>query len=217
MGEAKITVIKNGPLRVQNAKCLIQSKGEDLPCSSDFALCRCGGSSKKPYCDGSHIKNGFSGENNEKNLRNITIAYKGKEITIYDNRNICSHAGYCTGELPSVFTWDMPWIDPDGDTVEKIIAICEKCPSGALSYSIDGGERIFGAIEDDLIIRVIGKQSQGPYVITGKVRIEGQIDRQPETPDKMVLCRCGRTKNKPYCNGDHRFIEEDEEKDKDDA
>lgn len=208
MSKAKITVIENGPLRAQHVKKLVAWKGEELPCTDEMVLCRCGESENKPYCDGAHKNHGFTGENTEKHIRNITIAYQGKEITIYDNRNICSHIGYCTAELPTVFTNKNPWIDPDGDTVEKIIAICDKCPSGALSYECKDGERSFGQEDDTPTIQLVGRHERyhGPYHITGRVKIEGQLSRSPESQIKAALCRCGRSKNKPYCNGDHRFI-----------
>lgn len=211
MKKAKITAIKNGPFQVLQFKKIINSNSEELKCTKDLLLCRCGASASKPYCDSTHVKIKFIGLNRNKHIRNKTIAYEGNEITIYDNRNICSHAGYCTTELPAVFSYDHPWINPNGDAVEKIIAICNKCPSGALSYSLKGGERNFGREYDAAIIRVVGRQYQGPYVITGSVTIEGQIERFPEAPAKMTLCRCGQSKNKPYCNGDHRFLAKVEE------
>lgn len=210
MGKGKITAIKNGPFQVRQVKKIIKSNGEELKCTKDLMLCRCGASANKPYCDSTHVKNGFVGLNRDKHIRNKTIAYQGKEITIYDNRNICSHAGYCTAGLPAVFSSDRPWINPDGDAVDKIIAICNKCPSGALSYSLKDGERNFGREYDMATIRVVGRQHQGPYVITGSITIEGQMERLPEAPAKMTLCRCGQSKNKPYCNGDHRFLAEAE-------
>ena len=65
----------------------------------------------------------------------------GRELTIHDNRGICAHAARCTGTLKTVFKYGQePWIDPNGDTVDKIVATVRQCPSGALSYSIDGVE-----------------------------------------------------------------------------
>jgi len=65
----------------------------------------------------------------------------GKRVTIFDNRAICSHAGHCTDGLKSVFLYGKePWIDPDGAAVEEVIATIRKCPSGALSYAINGVE-----------------------------------------------------------------------------
>jgi CDGSH-type Zn-finger protein len=209
MGKARIIAIKNGPLRACHITHLIMSKGEVTSCPVELFLCRCGASQNKPYCDGSHRKIGFSGDNRNRFIKNKTQAYEGDAITIYDNRNICSHAGICLDDLPTVFSDGSPWINPDGDTVEKIIDICNRCPSGALTYALAEGVRQYGKTEEISWIHVVGAKHQGPYVIRGDVTIEGQVFRKPEVPGKMVLCRCGQSKNKPYCNGDHRFIEDE--------
>jgi len=120
LSESRITATENGPFRVLNISNLETSKGEALETESEMYLCRCGGSSTKPYCDRTHETNGFSSENPEQEKDKGTVAYKGKAITVYDNRNICSHRGYCTGELPTVFRKADPWIDPDGDTVDSV-------------------------------------------------------------------------------------------------
>ena len=68
--------------------------------------------------------------------------YRGKKITIHDNRALCAHAGLCTEGLASVFKYGSePWIDPDGAEVEAIVETIRTCPSGALSYSLEGAEQ----------------------------------------------------------------------------
>lgn len=65
--------------------------------------------------------------------------YGGEDIAIYDNRVICSHAGECGSNLPSVFRLgEHSWIAPDNASVEEVISVIKKCPSGALSYSVQG-------------------------------------------------------------------------------
>lgn len=154
------------------------------------------------------MKNGFSGENSEAYIKNETLAYKGEKITIYDNRSVCSHRGYCTGELPTVFKETEPWINPDGDSVEKIMALCDKCPSGALSYSLPAEERRSGVDIDEAVARLSEKHFgfHGPYDISGSVKISGQLKESPELENKMTLCRCGHSKNKPYCSGEHYYV-----------
>lgn len=186
----------------------VNSKDVALECAEEMYLCRCGGSSNKPYCDGTHKTNGFSGINENEYMKNETLAYKGKAITIFDNRNICSHRGYCTRELSTVFKEAEPWIDPDGDTVEKIMALCDKCPSGALSYVLNGSARVMGPEVDPPKIRLSERHYgyHGPYDVSGDIEIAGQLEREPESPIKTSLCRCGHSKNKPYCSGEHYYI-----------
>lgn len=212
MKKVKVVATENGPYKVVGVPALKNARYETLETSEEMYLCRCGGSSNKPYCDGTHKKNGFSGAEDTSHIKNETISYEGASITIYDNRNICSHRGYCTGELPTVFKEMEPWIDPDGDTVDKIIALCDKCPSGALSYSLNTMSKSQGPNTSATNIRLSEKHFgyHGPYDVSGPVEIEGQIKRAPELQFKTTLCRCGHSKNKPYCSGEHynvKFID----------
>jgi len=136
----KIACLPNGPYYLLNdlTPKVVPNirKFDGQPCStiSGVALCRCGGSDSKPFCDGTHGKNGFSDEKMTDGALNKRVDYEGTKITIHDNRSICSHAGFCTDNLASVFKQKQePWIDPDGETPQKIIETIRKCPSGALS------------------------------------------------------------------------------------
>jgi CDGSH-type Zn-finger protein len=214
MSKPKITAFENGPFLIQNIEKLVNSKGEKLECTSETYLCRCGGSADKPYCDKTHETNGFNSQNEEKDLHNKTIEYKGKEITIFDNRNICSHRGYCSGELPIVFTDGKPWINPDGASVEEIIAICDKCPSGALSYALHGSKRNQGAKDEIPTVRLAERHFgyHGPYDVSGEIELDSPGSRSPESPVKTTLCRCGHSKNKPFCDGEHYNHQFEDEK-----
>jgi uncharacterized Fe-S cluster protein YjdI len=118
----KIACAPNGPYLVSDVPNLPQGA----------ALCRCGGSSNKPFCDGTHRKNGFSDRNSADPGKNKRETYAGKRITIYDNRAICAHAGVCTDGLASVFRYgEEPWLVPDGDAVDKIMETIRRCPSSA--------------------------------------------------------------------------------------
>ena len=210
-----ITVLKDGPYMVKNVNDFINSKGKAISSKSTMALCRCGKSSKKPFCDGTHIKVNFDGKKDQNRIPDKVDTYKGKDITIHDNRGVCSHFGYCSDELPSV--WGMkkkPWINPDGSSVKKIINICEKCPSGALSYNLPNENRIQNVKGRDEQISISPRRydADGPYNITGSIELKDPDGAAPESQEHYTLCRCGASKNKPFCSGEHwhvKFIDDD--------
>ena len=103
--KSKITTAPNGPCVVNSLEKLRNSSGEQIQTKPVFALCRCGGSAKKPFCDGTHAKIGFSDGKLEGTAEDKRDNYVGAEITIHDNRGICSHAGLCTEGLPKVFLY----------------------------------------------------------------------------------------------------------------
>ena len=202
-----IKLRENGPYLVTNCKRLQGlMDGKQYESPGTVALCRCGGSKNKPFCDGTHGKIGFSGEKEPDRATDKREKYVGQEITIHDNRGICAHAGRCTDGLKSVFKLKQePWIDPDGDTVENIVATIEKCPSGALSYSIDGVEHRDHQAEPAILIA-----PNGPYVIRGGAELENTEFGEGASREHFDLCRCGKSNNKPFCSGahwDHQFDE----------
>lgn len=198
--EIAITTTPNGPLVVKNIGSLTESDGNIFPISSpSIALCRCGGSSHKPFCDGTHGKVGWTDEKQEERQPRRSDVYEGMHITIHDDRGICSHAGFCTGGLPKVFLKKTePWIDPDAEEPDKIIETVRKCPSGALSYSI--GAKLYNNFSGNPEMRIT---ENGPYYVKGSIVLR-DVDK-PESCEHYTLCRCGRSKNKPFCDGQHWF------------
>jgi len=195
-----ITTAKNGPYVVANLITIKESVGTAIPIEGPMmALCRCGESRTKPYCDGAHGKNDFNDGKADDRQPRQSDTYIGKKITIHDDRGICSHAGYCTDGLPKVFRMRTePWIEPDAETVGKIIETIKKCPSGALSYSIDGIK--YDSFSDSVEISMT---ENGPYTIKGSIELND--DDSPESKEHYTLCRCGHSKNKPFCNGQHWY------------
>jgi CDGSH-type Zn-finger protein len=194
----KITCAANGPYLLNDVP-LRRASGEAWPAAQGMALCRCGGSANKPFCDGTHGKIGFKDRNTADPARNKRKAYAGKRITIFDNRAICAHAAFCTDELASVFRHrDTPWIVPDGAEVEKIISTIERCPSGALSYAIDGVEA--KPAQRPPMVTVT---DNGPYAVTGGIELMGVKLGDGASAEHYTLCRCGASKNKPFCDGSH--------------
>lgn len=181
----------NGPYLVEGEPDLRNSRGEALKTEAKTFLCRCGGSANKPYCDGTHRKNGFS-DARIGGLPDKVDTYKGRAVTLHDNRSICAHAGLCTDRLAAVFKYGSePWIDPDGAPVEAIIEAVRRCPSGALSYSIDGRTEDAPSVQEGITVT-----KDGPYAVSG-IGLSG-VERE-----RYTLCRCGASKNKPFCDGSH--------------
>ncbi len=198
-----IEIASDGPLLVKGLETFTNSKGATLSTKPTTALCRCGKSSTKPYCDGTHSKIGFSGEKLSDGTQDRRENYVGEEITIHDNRAICAHAGICTDNLSAVFRMQQePWIDPDGTKIEAIVDTIKQCPSGALSYSIDGIEH-----RDLERVPAITVTKDGPYVVTGGVTLQEQPLGEGASEEHYTLCRCGGSKNKPFCDGNHWNIE----------
>jgi CDGSH-type Zn-finger protein len=197
-----IEVTKNGPLIVKNLNNLRNSKNEQIKTRSTIVLCRCGHSANKPYCDGTHSTINFSGDREIDKPLDKEKTYVGDKITIHDNRTICSHAATCVSELSSVFSLDRrPWIDANGADVDSIINSIKKCPSGALSYSIGGVH--YRDHEREPMIRI---EKNGPYQVTGNIELKHELDLQPPSKEHYALCRCGVSKNKPFCDGSHHGI-----------
>jgi CDGSH-type Zn-finger protein len=201
--QPKITCAPNGPLSLrigpEPVASLRRSSGEPCVAARAVSLCRCGGSKTKPFCDGTHSKIGFSDQKTSDGANDKRVAYAGKRITIFDNRALCSHAGACTDGLKEVFRYRQePWIDPDGSEVQRIIETIGKCPSGALSYAIDGVEAVPSKREPMVMVT-----DHGPYAVMGGVELAGVKFGDGASPEHYTLCRCGASKNKPFCDGSH--------------
>ncbi|MBI4290443.1 MAG: CDGSH iron-sulfur domain-containing protein [Betaproteobacteria bacterium] len=205
----KIACLSNGPYYLLHDMTpaavpnLCREGGEPCATVRGVALCRCGASKNKPFCDGTHGTIGFKDRRVTEETQNRRVDYAGKRITIHDNRGICSHAGFCTEGLKSVFRMgEEPWIDPDGASAEEIIETVKKCPSGALSYSIENVE-----YRDQDREPMVTVTDDGPYAITGGIELIGVPFGEGASKEHYTLCRCGASKNKPFCDGSHWEVE----------
>jgi CDGSH-type Zn-finger protein len=190
---------ENGPYIVKGLKSLSGSDGAAITVKETIALCRCGRSDDKPFCDGTHAKIGFTSERQAERVPDRRDSYAGARITIHDNRGLCAHAGVCTERLAAVWRMNQePWIDPDGAGVEAIIETIRLCPSGALAYTLGGTEH--RDLDQPPAIRVA---RDGPYRVTGGVNLKGQAWGEDTSREHYTLCRCGASKNKPFCDGSH--------------
>jgi uncharacterized Fe-S cluster protein YjdI len=154
-----IEPLPNGPYLAKHLETLTNSKGDVLAAKDVIALCRCGCSTTKPFCSGMHKEVGFDSANLSEGSLNRRVDYEGDGITIHDNRGICAHSGFCTDNLREVWRLRQePWIDPHGADAEEIAAVIQRCPSGALSYSMGGVE-----LRDQDRAPAIFVSKNGPY------------------------------------------------------
>ena len=122
--------------------------------------------------------------------------YRGKHLVLRFDGKKCIHSRSCVLAQPSVYRANVqgPWIDPDGASVEAVMETAHQCPSGAISYErIDGG-----ANEAPAKVNVARVRENGPIALQGELEIEGVGSAL-----RATLCRCGASKNKPYCDGSH--------------
>lgn len=189
----------NGPYLVKNLGELRDASGDLIKSPPALALCRCGGSANKPFCDGTHKKNGFSGARVTDGSADKCDTYATATIAIHDNRAVCAHAGRCTDGLAEVFKYKSePWIDAAAGSVEEIIETIGRCPSGALSYSLGGVAGV-----DPQRPPAITVTKDGPYAVVGGPGLRGQTFAQGVSKEHYTLCRCGASANKPFCDGSH--------------
>jgi CDGSH-type Zn-finger protein/truncated hemoglobin YjbI len=208
---AGIQVSANGPYLVTNATNVFTSLGDRMVVGPQMALCRCGGSALKPLCDGTHANIGFIGAKDPARVPDRRDTYVGEQVTIFDNRGICAHSGFCTDRAASAFhTGGDPFVSPSGARMDELIRAVRDCPSGALSFAIDGREAreyVDQAVREP----AIEVSKDGPYRVTGGVvltddngsavaRVEGA------SFEHYSLCRCGQSQNKPFCSGRHWYV-----------
>lgn len=190
---------EDGPLVVKGVDRLSGAYG-DLQAKPVMALCRCGHSANKPFCDGSHQRAGFESRGGKPAGPDRVFTYAGTETTVSYNPRLCSHAAECGRIASNIFnTQQKPWVQPDNGTREEVEAVVRACPSGALKIMADNGE---GA---DLFPEAPGItiQKDGPYWV---LDIAAPVEPQGigMSARKYVLCRCGKSGNKPFCDGTHR-------------
>jgi len=167
--------------------------------SEEYSLCRCGGSSNKPFCDGTHEKRDWDGSETaattEYDVR--ATSYPGTGMTMRDDRSICEHAGFCANKTSNV--WKMSKLTADTAVRSQVMGMIDRCPSGALTYRADAGGP---DLEPDLPV-AINVVDDGPLFVTGGVPVTRADGAPLETRNRMTLCRCGASKNKPLCDGSH--------------
>lgn len=192
----------NGPYRVEGDLVLTDARGARSIADKPMFLCRCGGSANKPFCDGTHKRNGFDGTLTAdlEPMAERRVAYEGAGITVYDDRSRCAHAGTCTAGLPSVWRLGQePWIDARTGGAAEIAEVVRSCPSGALTYALPGEPT---PVEELLPAEIVAVPD-GPLHVRGGIPVVTPAGETYEVRNRQTLCRCGQSRNKPFCDGSH--------------
>jgi len=129
--------------------------------------------------------------------------YQNGDTTVVWKPELCYHSKNCVKNLPEVFNPDnKPWIKPSNASEEALRKTIDKCPSGALSYKIDGE---FPTKHQS--ITSIEPQANGPVLIKGKLRLKWKDGQEDLKQEVVALCRCGASSKKPFCDGTHSKID----------
>jgi CDGSH-type Zn-finger protein len=161
-------------------------------------LCRCGGSSNKPFCDSSHETNGFVGREraDRRPFAERAVVNEGPDAQLLDDKPLCLQAGFCHTRTTSV--WDQLALGGDPEAADRLREMTWNCPSGRLVLrDLEGNE-----IEPELPPEV-GVVPGGPLWIRGGIRVIGSDGTEWETRNRVALCRCGGSARKPFCDGAH--------------
>jgi len=189
-----IVVIPDGPLKISNADDVyFDGEAQDVPV--DVYLCRCGDSRRAPFCDGAHRAVGFSGACERAPAGKIRV-WEGQTLRTFFNADACMHVYSCK-PLKALRAQEEAG---DAEAAAEIIRVVGTCPSGALSYE---------AKTDLPEPEVKTTESVIDIIAGGEIRVKGAfaintplLDRM--AGDKATLCRCGRSKSKPWCDGRHK-------------
>lgn len=218
---AKVQIAKDGPYMVSGGLPMKKQtigtnsagesvkwiEGQTYPEQAAYALCRCGQSAKKPYCDGSHARVRFDGTetaSRETNRKQATVK-QGPDMSLTDVEGLCAFARYCD---PNGQVWNLVSETEIPNARRNFVRQVGDCPSGRLvAWENSTGTSIephyelsIGLIEDP------ANGCAGPLWLRGGVQLIGSDGFHYEVRNRMTVCRCGASKNKPFCDGTHAAI-----------
>ena len=121
--------------------------------------------------------------------------YQGEDLNVSFNAKLCSHGGACIKNLPSVFNLKAsPWINLEDCDTSQVITVVNQCPSGALSYQEATDKHVSATLIPN-----------GPINFRGEISVKRNFQDKGSSAQRISLCRCGLSKNKPFCDASHRM------------
>ena len=125
----------------------------------------------------------------------------GKEATIHFDAQRCVHSRACVLSHPDVFVPNVQgaWIHPDAQPVDELMHIAKSCPSGAIRVFRNSGAAVVAESDVSPLVNTVRVRENGPLAVEAELQIGGVAQASP----RATLCRCGASKNKPYCDGSH--------------
>lgn len=216
-----IKVTKNGPYMVYGISKIVEQiiepgedgtsekyvDGKDFSVNkSPVALCRCGNSKNPPFCDGSHTKFAWDGGETAsfEPIMDEAEAIEGPNLTLFDNEKYCAYARFCDakGRVWNLVAEGTP--EADAQAIKE----AHLCPAGRLMiYDNKTGKPIEAKLETSIgVIEDTSANVSGPLWIKGRVQVVSAEGKNYETRNSQCLCRCGRSSNKPFCDGMHASV-----------
>ncbi|HEY2864179.1 MAG TPA: CDGSH iron-sulfur domain-containing protein [Casimicrobiaceae bacterium] len=178
-------------------------RGRDFPRQQQYALCRCGHSAHKPFCDGTHGRVGFDGTETASRApyREQAKVIRGPAMTLTDAESLCSSARFCD---PNGSVWNLVNSTEQDASGRFTRQTCD-CPSGRLvAWENATGQRIEPRYEPSIsIVQDPANGCSGPLWLRGGVPLFSDDGFAYEVRNRMTLCRCGASNNKPFCDGSH--------------
>ena len=216
--KAKIEITQDGPYLVSGGLPLSEqwivtnAEGDSLdyeekkkyPPAPQYALCRCGQSGNKPFCDGSHKRVQFDGTetaSREPYLEQAeTIA--GPALNLTDAESLCAFARFCD---PKGRIWNLVKQSDNPEARRLTEYEAAHCPAGRLVvWDKKTGKAIEPEFEPSLgLIEDTDKKVSGPIWVKGGIPVISADGKAYEVRNRMTLCRCGSSNNKPFCDGSH--------------
>ena len=213
--KCKIKIVKNGPYLVSGNVPLSEKNivpkgkineyhpGRQFPQKEEYALCRCGHSKNAPYCDGSHVKVDFDGTEtaSRASFADRAQLLEGPDLSLLDD-NRCAYARFCHREEGSV--WELTEESDDPHLRSEAIIAASECPTGRLVAIDRDGTEIEPKFDPEIeILQDIEYRVSGPIFVKGNIPIEAEDGFVYEVRNRVALCRCGKSRNKPFCDATH--------------